>query len=403
MALEKDESLEKPDADERVNLDNAEPEDRARETQRETPERDEKKPKDVRASLRQAVREIGERQESARDKPRETTDSTASKSAPEKDDASAGKEIPKTDDGKQPAAAPQAPTTVAAPASLSKEIKAQWDKLDPAVRSEFVRREADVAKGIEHLKASYRGYDEALAPLREEIRSVGKTEAEAIRMLADWRQALRGPNKAQAFAALAKLEGIDLSQLVPRQPGPAQQEQSQPNQQTDPAAFLRPYIGPISQEVTALKTELQRRDAERVQADIASFAKDKPHFDQVRVRMGVLMQSGQIPGDNPREVFDRAYEEACRSHPEVYGLIQQEAEAKRQAEAQAAQAAAAQKAKEAEEARKRKEAEEVAKARKAGYGPRSGSPAGMATAKNPGGQSVRESIASAVKELGAAI
>lgn len=398
MALEKDE-LEKPEADERANLDNAESEDRARET-RETQERDEKKPKDVRASVRQAVKEVRERQET-RDKPRDAaTDSTASKGTPEKGDASAGKEIPKTDDGKPPAAAPQAPAPIAAPASLSKEIKAQWDKLDPAVRSEFVRREADVAKGIEQLKANYRGYDEALAPLRDEIRSVGKTEAEAIRMLADWRQALRGPNKAQAFAALAKLEGIDLSQLVPRQPGPAQQSQTQP---TDPAAFLQPYIGPISQEVTALKTELQRRDAERVQADIASFAKDKPHFDQVRVRMGVLMQSGQIPGDNPREVFDRAYEEACRSHPEIYGLIQQEAEAKRQAEAQAAQAATAQKAKEAEEARKRKEAEEAAKARKAGYGPRSGSPAGMATAKNPQGQSVRESIASAVKELGAAI
>ena len=399
MNLEKDD-LEKPETDERANLDNAEPE-VARETQRETPDREDKKPKDVRASVRQAVKEVRERQENTRDKPRETTDSTASKSAPEKgDDASAGKEIPKTDDGKPPAATPQAPTATAAPASLSKEIKAQWDKLDPAVRSEFVRREADVAKGIEQLKASYRGYDEALAPLRDEIRSVGKTEAEAIRMLADWRQALRGPNKATAFAALAKLEGIDLSQLVPRQPGPAQQPQSQP---TDPAAFLRPYIGPISQEVASLKTELQRRDAERVQSDIASFAKDKPHFDQVRVRMGVLMQSGQIPGDNPREVFDRAYEEACRSHPEIYGLIQQEAEAKRQADAQAAQLAAAQKAKEAEEARKRKEAEEVAKARKAGYGPRSGSPAGMATAKNPQGQSVRESIASAVKELGAAI
>ena len=398
MALEKDELTEKPEADDHGSLDNAEPE-VAREA-RDAPEREDKKPKDVRASVRQAVKEVRDRQENIRDKPRETTDSTALKSAPEKGDASAGKEIPKTDDGKPPAAAPQAPSAIAAPASLSKEIKAQWDKLDPAVRSEFVRREADVAKGIEQLKASYRGYDEALAPLRDEIRSVGKTEAEAIRMLADWRQALRGPNKATAFAALAKLEGIDLSQLAPRQPGPAQQSQSQP---TDPAAFLRPYIGPISQEVTALKTELQRRDAERVQADIASFAKDKPHFDQVRVRMGVLMQSGQIPGDNPREVFDRAYEEACRSHPEIYGLIQQEAEAKRQADAQAAQAAAAQKAKEAEEARKRKEAEEVAKARKAGYGPRSGSPAGMATAKNPGGQSVRESIASAVKELGAAI
>ena len=396
MALEKDELTEKIETDERGNLDNAESE-VARET-RETPEREDKKPKDVRASVRQAVKEVRDRQESPRDKPRETTDSTALKSAPEKGDASAGKGIPKTDDGKPPAAAQQAPPATAAPASLSKEIKAQWDKLDPAVRSEFVRREADVAKGIEHLKASYRGYDEALAPLRDEIRSVGKTEAEAIRMLADWRQALRGPDKVQAFAALAKLEGIDLSQLAPRQPGPAQQ--SQP---TDPAAFLRPYIGPISQEVTALKTELQRRDAERVQADIASFAKDKPHFDQVRVRMGVLMQSGQIPGDNPREVFDRAYEEACRSHPEIYGLIQQEAEAKRQADAQAAQLAAAQKAKEAEEARKRRETEEVAKARKAGYGPRSGSPAGMATAKNPGGQSVRESIASAVKELGAAI
>ena len=383
MALEKDE-LEKPEADERVNLDSAAEPEVARET-RDTPEREDKKPKDVRASVRQAVKEVRDRQESTRDKPRETTDSTALKSAPEKGDASAGKEIPKTDDGKPPAAAPQAPPATADPGVA---VQGNPRPNGTSLRSGRAKRiraagGADVAKGIEHLKASYRGYDEALAPLRDEIRSVGKTEAEAIRMLADWRQALRGPDKAQAFAALARLEGIDLSQLVPRQPGPAQQPQSQP---TDPAASSCGHnIGPISQgEVTALKTELQRRDAERVQADIASFAKDKPHFDQVRVRMGVLMQSGQIPGDNPREVFDRQpMKKACRSHPEVYGLIQQEAEAKRQADAQAAQAAAAQKAKEAEEARKRRETEEVAKARKAGYGPRSGSPAGMATAKNP--------------------
>ena len=130
---------------------------------------------------------------------------------------------------------------------------------DPAVR-EFVRREADVAKGIEHLKASYRGYDEALAPLRDEIRSVGKTEAEAIRMLADWRQVLRGgptrPRRSPPHGSKAS------TFLNWSRDSPDRLSNRNPNRPTPPHSCG--HIGPISQEVTALKTELQRRDAERV-------------------------------------------------------------------------------------------------------------------------------------------
>ena len=70
--------------------------------------------------------------------------------------------------------------------------------------------------------------------------------------------------------------------------------------------------------------------------------------------------------------------------------------------ASSVEAAAKKAAEEAEAARKR-QAEEVSRARKAGVGPRTGAPIGMAQAARPRGQSVGETLRSAIKNSGASI
>ena len=402
---------------------------------------------DIRSNLKAAFKEHAapkerpERRPRKEDKPDDEQNLADLDAAPKKDGApEAGEPTPKKDDGKETgtaATAPQAQEAAVppAPAALSKDIKALWPKLDPSVRNEFARLEAESAKGVEKLKERYKGYDDALAPLKDELRSVGRSEAEGIRMLAEWRNALSGPQKVQAFAALAKLENVDMGQLLSTlglkssaqaaveaklqqslglNPVGQQQQAPQPN---DPATLLRPYLDPLTQKLTSLETELQRRDrmeternAQTVQRDIQSFAKGKPHFDKVRVRMGVLLGNGQVTGDTAQEAFDAAYEQACRSDPEVFSLLQQEAEAKREADQLAVQQAAAQKAADeakkaadAETERKRKQAEDVEKARRAGIGPRGGSPSGMLTINKTKGESVGESLRRAVKEVRTAI
>lgn len=373
---------------------------------------------------RQERRAVREREAGARKVIEPDTNPAAPEAEASKEAATeaGGKPIPAKDDGKETTPAPQAQAAPPVPAALSKEVKAQWEKLDPVVRNEFLRREADTAKGIEKLKETYKGYDDALSPLHDELRSVGRTPAEGIKMLAEWRRALSGPNKVQAFAALAKLENVDLSQLVPKPPAPAAQSPNPTQsptdpQQPDPAQLLRPYLDPLSQKLTSLETELQRRDraeaerqAQSVQRDIQSFAKDKPHFAKVSRAMGYLMHNGQVTGETAQEAFDNAYVQACWADPEIRASLQGEEQAKRDADAETArektrleQEAAARKAAEAEAERKRKASEEVARARKAAVGPRGGSPVGMATTSTSKGQTVGDSLRAAIKEVRAAI
>lgn len=404
---------------------------------------------DIRSTLKAAIKEHAapkerpERRARKADQPNDEPNLADSEAAPKPGAPEAGDAIPKKDDGKETGAAAAAPivqeaaAVPPAPAALSKEIKALWPKLDPSVRSEFARLEAESAKGVEKLKERYKGYDDALAPLKDELKSVGRSEAEGIKMLAEWRRALSGPQKVQAFAALAKLENVDMGQLLstlglksPQQAAPqAPQQPSGQNpvgqppapQPNDPATLLRPYLDPLTQKLTYLETELQRRDREQaereatqnsqsVERDIQGFAKNKPHFEKVRRVMGALMQNGQATGETAQEAFDAAYEQACRSNPEVWGLMQQEAEAKREADQIAVQQAAAQKAADeakkaadAETERKRKQAEEVEKARRAGIGPRGGSPSGMLTINKTKGESVGDSLRRAVREVRTAI
>lgn len=294
---------------------------------------------------------------------------------------------------------PQAKSAIAPPDALSPDIRAMWSQIPAAVQKEFVRREEDGKRGVEQLKARYRPYEDAINPVRDELAALGKTEAEAIDMLVKWRMALKGPNKVQAARALLQAEGIDFSQLGGSSPsnGATNQQQRQPPA-FDPTSAFRPMIDPVVQKVTALEATLQRQAQERVQTEIADMSKGKPHFEKVRVAMGHLMNSGQIKGDNPREVFDRAYLSACYADDDVRTLMQQEEEAKRQADAQAKADEAAKAAADAEAERKRRDREALDKARKASVGPRGGSPIGSPHAKSARGESVGDTLRRAASE-----
>lgn len=326
-----------------------------------------------------------------------TSDSRPNAGAPDARSPAASTSSPAAStDGTAAAATPQASAAVAAPAALSKEVKAIWDTLPAPVQAEFAKREADTRKGVEQLQARYQPIDEALAPYRSAIQQHGRTEAQAIKQLFDWHAALGGQHKVTAFKALAAAHGVDISTLASPSGGAASNPQSQT--QSQEPDFAR-HVEPVHREVQAVRGELDSMKRERVNSEITSFSKDKPHFEKVRVLMAQLMGSGAATS------LEDAYARACRADPEVFETIQQEAQAKRQSDAKAAAAEQQRKQVEAETERKRLEAEQVAKARKAGVGPRAGSPAGaaMQVAKAAQGKPVRDSIREAMKDRSAAI
>jgi hypothetical protein len=284
----------------------------------------------------------------------------------------AAAEIPKPEQNAQP----EASKTDGPPSAWAKI----WEGLTPEARAIAVKRETEVAKGFEEYRgktAQLQEISQALEPLKPMLQQQGiQNEAQAVKRLLEWEGSFRNPQtRMQAFQNLAQQYGVDLSTLV--------QNPSQAHQTAqDIPEPLRPVIdqfGNIVQEVNGLKQEFQRSREERISNELTAFAKDKPHFEKVRVIMGQLMTSGIVqPGD-----LEGAYQKATSLHPEVSAAIRAEETAK----------AAAELAK--------TNAEKAARARAAAVSPSQRSPNGASNgaAGKPRSSSVRESLNNAIGEL----
>jgi DNA repair exonuclease SbcCD ATPase subunit len=292
----------------------------------------------------------------------------------------AAAEIPTTEQNASAAASkPAGP-----PSGWSKEAQALWETLPPSVKADAVRREAEVAKGFEEYRgktAQLQEISQALDPIRPVLQQNGITsDAHAVKTLLNWEAGFRNPQtRMQAFHQLAQQYGVDLRSLVQSQPSPSTAQ--------DIPEPLRPVIDQfgnsvqeVRKDVNAVQQELQTLRSERIETELRSFAKDKPHFDKVRVLMGQLMSSGAVPAGD----LDTAYQKATLIHPEVSAAIEAERVAKTQAELA------------------KTNAEKAARARQAAVSPAPRSPTGAANgaaAQKSQKASVRDSILSSVAEL----
>lgn len=277
-----------------------------------------------------------------------------------------------------------------APGGWSREAKAEWAKLSPAVQQAVLKREKEASDGFAKYgdnERKFKEIDAVLAPRRRFY--PGQSDAQATNQIWAWFEALQN-DPQKAFPALAKSFNFDFSNLAPK-PDPTAQAGKADASVEDP--YLRGFIDPVLQKVNELsqrfETHEQRlnREAEerthaesaRVQAEIATWARDKPHFDRLRNMMGAMMQFAASQGAPIG--LDDAYQRALRADPELYTQSQQEAEAKRAADQQAARAAAA------------------AKARNASVSPRAGAPnSGNVPARPSKGKGIRELIVEAQAE-----
>jgi hypothetical protein len=324
--------------------------------------------------------------------------------------AAAGEAAPEAQPG-EAAITPEAPPATgapAAPAGWSKEAKAAWGELPEPVRAAVAKREADVQKGVDQLKAGYADIDRAIAPHDAAIRQHGHTRAQAIDQLFGWFRALAS-NPTQAFPALAKSFNLDLAQFG-ASAAPAVAPAAGANGAAAPAAgqpeaaspAMQQYIDGINAQMRAMQQQVEQRfgtleqtfaqqNEAKTHEVLAAWAKDKPHFEEVRQTMSRLIASGEVPLKEGRVDLDGAYETAIWAVPGVREKVLADqakaAEAKRLADAKARQAAVQ---------------AEADKARKAGVSVTGGAPgaAGPAVAQPKGkGKSVRESLMEARAEV----
>jgi len=289
------------------------------------------------------------------------------------------------------------------PEAWAKEAKAEWAKVPTNAQAAILKREEDVAKGVHALQSYYRDLEEVLSPRYELFKQYNKTPAQAVNQLFGWFDALGG-NPDQAFPALMRTFNYDPRRLIPfiNQLGGQQQQQQPEGEQEVPPAYLQ-YINQLEQRVAGLTDAVSKKigglenmfaqqNQARVQETLDVWSANKPHFEKVRVMMGHLLESGQVPPlPNGAADLDKAYDMALWALPEVRQQVMADIEAKRAAELKAKQDA---------ERKAQKEAADKARRASGGLGPSApGSPVNPNQSRRPQRKSVRESLADAIAEV----
>lgn len=211
------------------------------------------------------------------------------------------------------------------PNGWSQEAKASWASLSPAIQAAVIKREQEVSNGFAQygqIAQRHKEFEQIVTPRRQYYAGQGISDTEAVNNLWLWFEALQN-SPAKAFPELAQRFGIDLSTVIPG---------AQAN--ADQSSYIDPVVQSLQEEIRQLRGQMgqvtgtfQQQAQERTRQELANFAKDKPHFETVRVNMGRLMQAGMANS------LDEAYQQALALNPEVQAQIQrdQQAEAAKKA------------------------------------------------------------------------
>jgi hypothetical protein len=217
---------------------------------------------------------------------------------------------------------PAAPSTAPAgpPPGWDAEAKALYPKLPPAIQAAVSRREEEVSRGFAQYAQAKQELERVIAPRRQYYSGDGVSDTQAIDNIWKWFEALKNsPN--EALPALAQMFGATISSGAP-----ADSPQVNPE-----VAALRAHIQRLEGQVGQVAGTFEQQQVAARRAEIAEFAKDKPHFERVRVTMGRLMSAGVAQG------LTDAYQQAVRITPEVSAALA--AEEKAAADKAAAEAA----------------------------------------------------------------
>lgn len=234
-----------------------------------------------------------------------------------------------------------------APNSWTAAAKAKWNKLDPDVRAEISRREADMHRTItrqDEVREFGRQFSEISQANAAVIQRAG------VHPLAIYRDFLHIMNtlatgdqqtKMGLLRQTALNNGIDLRALAGMQAPPGQQPQAAQGQPVIPPELRR-----VATEWDQFKSQQQQeasareqREQQQTYDEIVAFRStpEARYFDAVKDTMVALLQSGAASN------LGDAYQQAIWTRPDIREQLQKEATlaARNSPDAQRARAAAA--------------------------------------------------------------
>jgi hypothetical protein len=295
---------------------------------------------DVRADIEAAFSSVaGDDPPAATNEPQERRDDAGISAADEKPAEGQAPEAEGTKDEARPPEGDSSQAKVAPPEGWPSDANLAWDRL-PKAAQDALRADLDAGRITVGKPAMGNA---APDPVREvvkayetEISRRGMAPEQAVKVLFEAQRAL-DENPVEALRQLARSYGVDPANLAPATNALA------PLQSADPV------LGQLQQEVATLRgylTQQQRIQHDATMAEqhriISDFASTKaadgaaayPHFEQVRVTMGNLLQAGEAKS------LKDAYDMAVWARPDLRERIladQRKAEdAKREAEARKA-------------------------------------------------------------------
>lgn len=212
-----------------------------------------------------------------------------------------------------PSAVPETPTQQAAPSfvgapnSWSNQAKSKWAAIDPEIRAEIAKREADIARGmskVDEERSFAKEVQRITQPYEAAIRAAGGTVPQAIQSVLNTAYILQTADpvtKAREIAKVIQANRIDMN-LV-----------SQPPEVNPQVAALQQRIAQL-EGFTQQQTQTQQQAAEQqVMAMIETFGRDpkNKYFQAVQADMGQLIGSGYAG------TLEQAYEAAIWARPDI--------------------------------------------------------------------------------------
>ncbi len=191
-----------------------------------------------------------------------------------------------------------------APTTWKAETRAKWDKLDPDVQDDILKREGDMENGWKELggrSAQLKEWDTAITPYMATLQSMGITPQQATQRLLAVEHGLRHGTPQQKAAMVQKIikdYGIQFE---------AQQE----HEQVDPRlSAIDERFGRVEQYITQREMALHEQENRQLEELVDNFKKSNQYTDAVYEDMVVLIQGGLSKGKSPQQRLQDAYDKA---------------------------------------------------------------------------------------------
>jgi hypothetical protein len=229
-----------------------------------------------------------------------------------------------------PVTASEPATTYKAPQSWKPVAREAWAKVPHDVQAEVIRREREIDQRLKETAHVRQTAGRSAAPYEGMLRA-GSRSVRLSTALRSSYTIQHGPEhqKAESFAIMIRSSGASIDALAAALDG-------KPGATTSVAADPNLIAQQVEQRIRGqVQQQAAQVAAQRAQEKLSTFEASHEFFADVRETMADILAARRQPNPSDSEL-EAVYHLACKSRPEISGVLSQREAAKAAATAQAA-------------------------------------------------------------------